>query len=461
MKFLLASALVLGLVLPMSSAGASTNVVYILDGSNSMWGQIDGVPKITTAKAVMGDLLKNSPSGVNIGLLAYGHRSEGKCDDIEVLKALGPKDGEAMTGLVNSISPKGKTPIGASLQKAGELLAEVDAYNNIVLVSDGVETCNADPCAVSASIADKGIHTKVHVVGFDIGKEERAELQCIADKGHGKYYGASNAAELKLAFAAIEMEVMLAAVETVAEMPAPPSPPEPEWVEVFRDDFDGTELSDKWTVNNPNPDAYIVEDGHLLVIANKPAKLTDAAAQNLFTLNLDLPKGDYEVEVVFSAAFNTGAEVLSIALLDDPQNYIAATNYVIKGYPVCENRVVMTKNANADVSTTFEKLSWWNSCDNEVEKFMTEKVGEFIEGAVQPITLKLIKQGRSYRSASRYVSMVNEDKSPRFIESSTVSSLRAPKSLYLLAGQLEKVQGETFYKIDSIVVRELKTADAE
>ena len=174
-----------------------------------------------------------------------------------------------------------------------------------------------------------------------------------------------------------------------------------------------------------------------------------------------MPKGDYEVEVVFSAAFNTGAEVLSIALLDDPQNYIAATNYVIKGYPVCENRVVMTKNANADVSTTFEKLSWWNSCDNEVEKFMTEKVGEFIEGAVQPITLKLIKQGRSYRSASRYVSMVNEDKSPRFIESSTVSSLRAPKSLYLLVGQLEKVQGETFYKIDSIVVRELKTADAE
>lgn len=457
----MASVFAFGLLLPVSGAGASTNVVYILDGSNSMWGQIDGVAKITTAKAVMSDLLANSPDGVNLGLLAYGHRSEGQCDDIEVLKTLGPKDAAALTKLVNSINPKGKTPIGASLLKASELLGEVDANNSIVLVSDGVETCKADPCAVSASIARKGIHTKVHVVGFDIGKEERAELQCIADKGHGKYYGANNADELKQAFVSIEKEVMLAAAETEVAPQSPPPAPEPKWVEVFRDDFDGSELSDKWTVTNPNPDAYIIENGELLIIANKLAQLSDEKPQNLFGINIDLPKGDYEVEVVFSAEFNTGAESLSIALLDDPKNYLAATNAVVASSPVCENRVVMVKNSNGDVSSTYEKSVWWNSCDDEVEKFMTEKAAEFIKGAVEPVTLKLVKSGRTYRSAFRFASTVDEDKKPRFIESSTVSSLRAPKGLYLLASQAKKVTGETLFKIDSIVVRELQATEGQ
>ena len=448
MKFLNVTLLALGLTLPVQSAMAGTNAVYILDGSNSMWGQIDGVAKIATAKSVMSDLLKNSPPDLNVGLVAYGHRSEGKCDDIEVLKALGPKDADASVKLVNAIKPKGKTPIGGSLKVAAAMFSETDAYNNIILVSDGVETCDVDPCVISADLAAKGIHTKVHVVGFDIGEVERKELQCIASKGNGKYYGAKNADELKLAFAAVESEL----VTPVAEEPAPP-PAKPKWEEVYRDDFDGSELSADWTVSNPNPDGYIIEDGQLLVIANVQALLSSGEAQNLMSLNIPLPEGDFEVEVTYSAEFNTGAEIVSIALLDDPQNFIAASGAVLNQYPDCSDRVMVSKNSGGTISQSIERASWLNGCGTDITRLMKDKA--------QPVSLKLIREGRSFRAAYRYADLVLEDKTPGYVLTSTVNTLRSPKTLYLLAGQNSKVPGETLFKIDSIVVRRLMSTGGD
>ena len=451
MRFMNVTLLAMGLTLSAQGAMAATNAVYILDGSNSMWGQIDGVAKIATAKSVISDLLKNSPPDLNVGLVAYGHRSEGKCDDIEILKALGPKDADTSVKLVNAIKPKGKTPIGGSLKVAGAMFSETDANNNIILVSDGVETCDVDPCAISADLAAKGIHTKVHVVGFDIGETERKELQCIADKGNGKYYGAKNADELKLAFAAVESEL----VKPVAEEPAPPPPAaaEPKWEEVYRDDFDGTELSKDWTVSNPNPDAYIIEDGQLLVIANVPALLSSAEAQNLMSLNIPLPEGDFEVEVTYSAEFNTGAEIVSIALMDDPQNFIAASGFALNQYPDCSDRVMVSKSSGGTISQSVERASWLNGCGTDITLLMKDKA--------QPVSLKLIREGRSFRAGYRYADLMLEDKTPGYVLTNTVNTLRTPKTLYLLASQNTKVEGETLFRIDSIVVRKLLSAGGE
>ena len=59
------------------ASAATTNMLFILDGSNSMWGQVDGVAKIETAKQVLGKLLSDLPAATQVGLVAYGHRLRG------------------------------------------------------------------------------------------------------------------------------------------------------------------------------------------------------------------------------------------------------------------------------------------------------------------------------------------------------------------------------------------------
>ena len=69
------------------SAQASENVMVVFDGSNSMWGQIEGVAKIEIAWGVMETLLGEWTEDRNVGLMAYGHRERADCGDIETLVA--------------------------------------------------------------------------------------------------------------------------------------------------------------------------------------------------------------------------------------------------------------------------------------------------------------------------------------------------------------------------------------
>ena len=65
------------------AAAADENVMVVFDGSNSMWGQIDGVAKIEIARGVMENLLGDWVDDRQVGLMAYGHRQRGDCSDIE------------------------------------------------------------------------------------------------------------------------------------------------------------------------------------------------------------------------------------------------------------------------------------------------------------------------------------------------------------------------------------------
>jgi len=184
-------------------------VLFILDGSGSMAAQIDGKPKMDVAKEVMINAIKGLPDNVNVGLQVYGHRSKGDCDDIETLAEVGPTDKEALISKINSIKPMGKTPITKSFEVAGEKLGAMEDETTVILVSDGEETCEGDPCALVKSLKEKGIKVKVHVVGFDVGAKEKEQLSCIAEAGGGKYFAADSAAQLEEALAEVEQEVVV------------------------------------------------------------------------------------------------------------------------------------------------------------------------------------------------------------------------------------------------------------
>jgi Ca-activated chloride channel family protein len=180
-------------------APEASSIVLILDGSGSMWGQVEGTAKITIAKQTMASIIESMPDTAQVGLILYGHRRKGDCDDVELAVPLGPVDKPALSATIEGINPKGKTPITRSLRAAAEVVRADEGTATVVLVSDGEETCDPDPCAAIREIEEAGVPFVVHVIGFDVNDEQRAQLECIADAGGGRYFTAANAEDLEFA----------------------------------------------------------------------------------------------------------------------------------------------------------------------------------------------------------------------------------------------------------------------
>ena len=103
------------------SADTQKNVMFVLDASNSMWGQIDGKPKIEIAKTVLKDLTTKMPAGAKMGLIAYGHRFDRKlneCDDMELMNPIGHFSTKEADNAFSFITPKGQTPIANTLRES-------------------------------------------------------------------------------------------------------------------------------------------------------------------------------------------------------------------------------------------------------------------------------------------------------------------------------------------------------
>lgn len=283
------AALLLAISLGSTAAAAQApQVLFVLDGSGSMWGQVDGEPKIGIARQVMSELVRNLPAEVQVGLAAYGHNRKGDCEDIEILAPVGsPRDG--IIRAVQALNPKGKTPLTASIRLAAAQFREVESAASVVVVSDGKETCEGDPCAAARAARESGVGLRVHAVGFDVTPEEAEQLNCIAEEGGGRYFGAKNASELVTAFA--EVERVVAQAE-----PAPPPPPaEPTEAGVlFEDHFERSELGADYEVLKPDPNRLAMVDGELLIVtAVRPGGSVGA---NTVLLNRTFP-GDFTATV--------------------------------------------------------------------------------------------------------------------------------------------------------------------
>lgn len=223
------AAIATGPVLAQPADGA--RVFLVLDASGSMWGRVGNQTKIEIARETIRTLLKDWRPQDQLGLVTYGHRRKGDCGDIEVLKQVGPVDATALMAQVNGIVPKGMTPMTASVKMAAEQLKASEGITSVILVSDGVETCNADPCAVAAALKKADVRLVVHTVGFDVQDRQAVrQLECMAAATGGLALSASNAGELGSAIGrAVEAARKKAPPAAPPPPPAPKAEPKPAW----------------------------------------------------------------------------------------------------------------------------------------------------------------------------------------------------------------------------------------
>jgi len=180
-----------------AQAGKAGDTVLVFDVSGLMWGRIDGRTKIEIAREAVGKLTESIPQGTRFGLVAYGHRRGNDCGDIETVIAPSALDRGRIEAAVARLTPRGRTPITEALREAARALDAEKKGGTIILVTDGVETCKGDPCALAAELKRKNTRLTAHVVGFDVSRKgDQARLACIADRTGGTFVPASNAGEL-------------------------------------------------------------------------------------------------------------------------------------------------------------------------------------------------------------------------------------------------------------------------
>lgn len=215
------SSLVFISTVPFGAASAATNVLFILDSSGSMLEKVDGIPKIVIAKRVLNDTLSALPPDTQLGLMTYGHRRKGDCNDIEVISPIGTAKSAEIAAKVRALTPKGGTPIAAALVQAASVFKKFSGdHNHIVLITDGAEECHGDPCAAARELAAVGLDVHVNVVGFNLKQKERDAVACIAREGHGKYYDAKDQKALSDAMIDVKQEVALQTPAAAVAKPA-------------------------------------------------------------------------------------------------------------------------------------------------------------------------------------------------------------------------------------------------
>ncbi len=174
------------------------DTIIVLDVSNSMWGQIDGIAKILIAREVIGDLVTDLEEDIDFGLVAYGHRAKADCGDIETVVPVGTLNPAGFKAAVNGLQPQGRTPLTAAVRQAAEQLNYTTRSARIVLVSDGVESCDGDAATLAAELGENALDLTVHVIGFDVsGIEDQSGLEALASLNGGLYLTPDTSNELK------------------------------------------------------------------------------------------------------------------------------------------------------------------------------------------------------------------------------------------------------------------------
>jgi Ca-activated chloride channel family protein len=186
-----------------TSAGAADapTLIIVFDGSGSMWGRIDGQrdSKLAMARSGVGQGLARLAPTTRVGLISFGHRRGGDCQDTEVILDPAPLDTERVMTPLEHLNPRGRGPLTKALREAISLLGPQSAPAHIVLVHDGADNCQGDPCSVLGPLKAAQPNARVDVVSLGARPEEARTLACLPEGTGGKQYLPSTAAEIDAA----------------------------------------------------------------------------------------------------------------------------------------------------------------------------------------------------------------------------------------------------------------------
>ena len=239
----------------------TTRLLFLLDGSQSMNQDWGNESKMGVAKKVLTEIMDSLKNKENllVGLRVYGHQFNDDCKDtkLEVGFDYVKTTAEIIKNKLKEIRPRGKTPIGYSLeQSAYNFPKDPKSRNIIILITDGIETCGSDPCAISLALQKQGVFLRPFVIGMNLQDAARSQFECT-----GAYYNAKDASSFENIMRAIVNRSVTYTTTQVSLLDKFSKPTETDANMTFYDDFSGIIRYDYYHTMNfrGNPDTLFID----------------------------------------------------------------------------------------------------------------------------------------------------------------------------------------------------------
>lgn len=163
---------------------AGQNLIFIVDASASMSGTLGADSKIGAVREALIDAVKTLPEDVDAGLMVFGGRRKGDCDDV-----------------------------AAALSQLRQQVKGFRDPTTAVIVADGRETCLGDPCEEARQLKRIYRDMVIHVIGLNVPLSDETRLVCISGNTGGRYHSVVDADGLKPA--------LMKAVKAEVDIPPP------------------------------------------------------------------------------------------------------------------------------------------------------------------------------------------------------------------------------------------------
>ncbi len=319
-----------------------TRILFVFDASQSMYGRWQSDIKINIAQRLLADMLDSlrDVENVELGLRVYGHTKNyppQDCDDTKLEVPLGNNNVDKIKQRLRTIVPSGTTPIANALEQAQyDFPPCKDCRNIIVLITDGLEECGGDPCAVSQALQKKGIVLKPFVIG--IGRDFRDDFECV-----GTYFDARSEESFRTALKVVISQALNSTTAQVNLLDSYGNPSETNVNMTFYNNFSGNIVYNfVHTLNHRGvPDTLVIDPliTYDIVVYTIPPKRLDSVklqpGQHTI-IPIDAPQGDLLLKIESSRKFvkNFQCIVREHGKMEtlNMQSFNANENYIVGSY---------------------------------------------------------------------------------------------------------------------------------
>lgn len=291
-------------------------ILFIFDASQSMLGRWQSDTKFNYAKRIMNDLLDSlsTVKNIELALRLYGHQYQfppQECSDTKLEVPFGPANASKIKAKLRTIDPKGTTPLAYSLeQSAKDFPPCANCRNIVILITDGIEECNGDPCAVSKMLQKNGIVLKPFVIG--IGNDFNQAFHCV-----GTYFDATNEKDFKKALNVVISQALNSTTMQVNLLDQAGKPTETDVNMTFYDAVSGRIMYNFiHTMNNRGlPDTLVIDPliTYNIVVHTIPPVSVDSLTLipgKHTVIGVDVPQGYMQLKMAGSGVASKGLQCL-------------------------------------------------------------------------------------------------------------------------------------------------------
>jgi Ca-activated chloride channel family protein len=178
-----------------SQAQERTRILILLDASLSMKNEWKGGSKWDVARTAVDDIADSLALVPNceVGMRVFGHlypEPDKNCHDSHLEVRIDTGTSKKIKKKLEEVRPKGITPLVYSIEKTVDDFGGVPAKNILIIITDGEDACNRDPCSVAALLQRNNIVMKPFIIGMGLQTKSFEEMQCM-----GKLYNTNTAEE--------------------------------------------------------------------------------------------------------------------------------------------------------------------------------------------------------------------------------------------------------------------------